>query len=59
MSLIFVIQHSTTNFFPRGVSDHSPMLVSIVGGRARGKWSFKFDNFLTNHADFLQMVKNV
>ncbi|KAJ9561644.1 hypothetical protein OSB04_006804 [Centaurea solstitialis] len=44
-------------FLPRGLSDHSPGLLSFVGGQRRFVAPFKFDNFLTNDPRFLEIVK--
>ncbi|XP_024958945.1 uncharacterized protein LOC112499910 [Cynara cardunculus var. scolymus] len=46
-------------FEPRGISDHSPgILTCKVGKRIRNR-GFKFDNFLTSHKDFLSSVGGV
>ena len=51
-------QDAGSIFLPRGISDHSPCIVSFKGGvhvKAKG---FKFDNFMTMHPDFLKSVSD-
>lgn len=43
-------------FVPRGVSNHSPEVMSVDGGKNRGMWSFKFDNFLSHHLAFYRQL---
>lgn len=50
---------TTVFFHPRGVSDHSPGVLSIKAGIRNRSRGFKFDNFLTNHDLFLSRVKEV
>ncbi|KAJ9536013.1 hypothetical protein OSB04_un000819 [Centaurea solstitialis] len=45
-------------FHPRGISDHSPGVLSFKGGYRRRNVGFKFDNFLVEHPRFLDTVKN-
>ncbi|KAJ9561536.1 hypothetical protein OSB04_006696 [Centaurea solstitialis] len=47
----------TARFLPRGLSDHSPGILSFLGGQRRFVAPFKFDNFLTNDPRFLEIVK--
>ncbi|XP_024963995.1 uncharacterized protein LOC112504288, partial [Cynara cardunculus var. scolymus] len=49
-------QDITVHFFPAGLSDHSPGVLSFKGGARKRRYGFKFDNFLTEHSDFLQIV---
>ncbi|KAJ9536543.1 hypothetical protein OSB04_un000295 [Centaurea solstitialis] len=46
-------------FLPRGVSDHSPSLLSFKGGIRKRRWGFKFDNYLVHHKHFLPIVSDV
>ncbi|KAJ9536721.1 hypothetical protein OSB04_un000106 [Centaurea solstitialis] len=46
-------------FLPRGVSDHSPSLLSFKGGVRKRRWGFKFDNYLVHHKHFLPIVSDV
>lgn len=48
---------ATVKFLPRGISDHSPAILSFNGGARMKVWSFKFDNFLVENPGFLQIVK--
>ncbi|KAJ9536728.1 hypothetical protein OSB04_un000113 [Centaurea solstitialis] len=50
---------SNARFFPRGVSDHSPAMLSFKSGLCLGGRPFKFDNFLVDHPLFLQTVSSV
>ncbi|XP_024989206.1 uncharacterized protein LOC112523760 [Cynara cardunculus var. scolymus] len=43
---------------PLDLSDHSPMVLSFKGGARKRRYGFKFDNFLTDHPAFLQVVKD-
>ncbi|KAJ9536637.1 hypothetical protein OSB04_un000186 [Centaurea solstitialis] len=43
-------------FLPRGLSDHSPGIVSFKGGVRSKRYGFKFDNFLTQDPKFLETV---
>ncbi|KAJ9536614.1 hypothetical protein OSB04_un000215 [Centaurea solstitialis] len=45
-------------FHTRGISDHSPGVISFKGGRVPKHGGFKFDNFLTNHPCFIDVVRN-
>ncbi|XP_024963364.1 uncharacterized protein LOC112503581 [Cynara cardunculus var. scolymus] len=45
-------------FHPSGFSDHSPMVLSFKGGARKRRYGFKFDNFMTDHLAFLQVVKD-
>ncbi|XP_024964142.1 uncharacterized protein LOC112504433 [Cynara cardunculus var. scolymus] len=46
-------------FEPRGISDHSPGILTFKGGKRIRNCGFKFDNFLTSHKDFLSSVEGV
>ncbi|XP_024989193.1 uncharacterized protein LOC112523748 [Cynara cardunculus var. scolymus] len=46
-------------FEPRGISDHSPGILSFKVGRRLRQRGFKFDNFVTSHVDFLKSVEGV
>ncbi|XP_024962071.1 uncharacterized protein LOC112502414 [Cynara cardunculus var. scolymus] len=46
-------------FEPRGISDHSPRILSFKFGRRLRHRGFKFDNFVTSHVDFLKSVEGV
>ncbi|KAJ9541829.1 hypothetical protein OSB04_028335 [Centaurea solstitialis] len=48
---------ATATFLPRGLSDHSPALLSFKGDLRKRCFGFKFDNFLVQDARFLQIVK--
>ncbi|KAL7161753.1 hypothetical protein ACSBR2_042265 [Camellia fascicularis] len=49
---------STANFLPSGVSDHSPVVVTISDEVTSYKKPFKFFNFWSKHEDFLPLVAN-
>ncbi|XP_024964007.1 uncharacterized protein LOC112504301 [Cynara cardunculus var. scolymus] len=46
-------------FEPRGISDHSPGILSFRVGRRIRQRGFKFENFVTSHKDFLASVEDV
>lgn len=46
-------------FHARGVSDHSPGVLSFKAGIVKRKRGFKFDNFLTTHDRFIWVVEEV
>ncbi|XP_024965863.1 uncharacterized protein LOC112506068 [Cynara cardunculus var. scolymus] len=46
-------------FDPRGISDHSPGILTFKVGRRLRQRGFKFDNFVTSHIDFLASVEVV
>ncbi|XP_024964879.1 uncharacterized protein LOC112505166 [Cynara cardunculus var. scolymus] len=46
-------------FEPRGISDHSPGILSFKVGRRLHQRGFKFYNFVTSHVDFLKSVEEV
>ncbi|KAJ9536677.1 hypothetical protein OSB04_un000150 [Centaurea solstitialis] len=45
-------------FLPRGISDHSPSILSFKGGMRKKVFGFKFDNFLVENSQFMQIVKD-
>ncbi|KAJ9557115.1 hypothetical protein OSB04_011729 [Centaurea solstitialis] len=45
-------------FLPRGISDHSPSLVTFSCGVKKRKRGFKFDNFLIENPRFFQIVND-
>ncbi|KAJ9561753.1 hypothetical protein OSB04_006913 [Centaurea solstitialis] len=45
-------------FLPRGLSDHSPGIVSFKGGVRPKRYGFKFDNFLVHDPKFRDIVQN-
>ncbi|KAJ9539130.1 hypothetical protein OSB04_031863 [Centaurea solstitialis] len=47
---------SSSCFLARGVSDHSPVVVSLAYGRPSGRTPFRFDNFITSLPDFHMLV---
>ncbi|KAJ9542319.1 hypothetical protein OSB04_028825 [Centaurea solstitialis] len=49
---------SSARFLPRGISDHSPVILMIKHGRIRGRLPFRFDNFLAQRSDFLSIVSD-
>ncbi|KAJ9561524.1 hypothetical protein OSB04_006684 [Centaurea solstitialis] len=50
-------QDAHARFHPRGISDHSPGVLTFKGGKRRRKFGFKFENFITDHPSFLQTVR--
>lgn len=52
-------EDASVHFYPRGISDHSPSVLSFKGGVTRRTQAFKFDNYLTDHPNFLPLVRNV
>ncbi|KAJ9565118.1 hypothetical protein OSB04_001084 [Centaurea solstitialis] len=48
---------AVARFLPRGLSDHSPGLITFKGLLRKRNFGFKFDNFLANDAQFLPIVK--
>ncbi|KAJ9536546.1 hypothetical protein OSB04_un000298 [Centaurea solstitialis] len=51
-------QDCSARFLPRGISDHSPGVVSFNGKIRKRNFGFKFDNFLVTDAQFLPIVKH-
>ena len=51
------ITDASARFHPRGLSDHSPAVLSFTGGTRRVVTGFKFDNFLVNDPAFLRIVE--
>ncbi|XP_024981682.1 uncharacterized protein LOC112518274 [Cynara cardunculus var. scolymus] len=49
---------ASVKIHPSGLSDHSPVVLSFKGGAREKRYGFKFDNFLTDHPAFLQIVKD-
>jgi hypothetical protein len=49
--------NSSVEFLERGVSDHSPALVSMAAYVSYGPKPFKFFNFWAEHKNFLDWVK--
>ncbi|XP_024976218.1 uncharacterized protein LOC112514118 [Cynara cardunculus var. scolymus] len=54
----FKFYDASVKIHPSGLSDHSPVVLSFKGGAREKRYGFKFDNFLTIHPDFLQIVKD-
>ncbi|XP_024965115.1 uncharacterized protein LOC112505438, partial [Cynara cardunculus var. scolymus] len=52
-----VFHDASVHFHPPGLSDHAPVTVSFRCGNWKKRNGFKFDNFLTDHPGFLQVVK--
>ncbi|KAJ9536525.1 LOW QUALITY PROTEIN: hypothetical protein OSB04_un000277 [Centaurea solstitialis] len=52
-----MFDNATVKFLPRGLSDHSPSVLSFDGGVRKKKYGFKFDNFLVTDPQFLNIVK--
>ncbi|KAJ9536697.1 hypothetical protein OSB04_un000082 [Centaurea solstitialis] len=46
-------------FMPRGISDHSPSLLSFSSGVKKKRPGFKFDNFLVQNPRFRQIVSEI
>ncbi|XP_024962715.1 uncharacterized protein LOC112502927 [Cynara cardunculus var. scolymus] len=57
----FIAQFGDASVFfePRGISNHSPGILSFKVGRRIRQCGFKFDNFNTSHVDFLKSVEGV
>ncbi|XP_024990680.1 uncharacterized protein LOC112524969 [Cynara cardunculus var. scolymus] len=53
-----VFQDVNVHFHPSGLSDHPPVMITFKCGIRKKRCGFKFDNFLTEHPSFLQVVKN-
>ncbi|KAJ9535927.1 hypothetical protein OSB04_un000907 [Centaurea solstitialis] len=51
--------NASVNFLPRGISDHSPSLLSFKGGIRKRRWGFKFDNYLIHNNRFIPIVADV
>jgi len=45
-------------FLPRGISDHSPSIISFLGNVRRKNSGFKVENFILEHPKFLDVVAN-
>ncbi|KAJ9541740.1 hypothetical protein OSB04_028246 [Centaurea solstitialis] len=50
-------EDATARFLPRGLSDHSPGLLSFRGDLRKKNFGFKFDNFLVHDPRFIDIVK--
>ncbi|KAJ9538957.1 hypothetical protein OSB04_031690 [Centaurea solstitialis] len=50
--------YAQARFLPRGLSDHSPGIVSFKGGVRPKRYGFKFDNFLVQDPKFRGIVQN-
>ncbi|KAJ9539210.1 hypothetical protein OSB04_031943 [Centaurea solstitialis] len=50
---------SRARFFPRGISDHSPAVLSFKADFRLKGVPFKFDNFLVDHPKFMDTVASV
>ncbi|KAJ9536731.1 hypothetical protein OSB04_un000116 [Centaurea solstitialis] len=48
---------ATASFLPRGLSDHSPGILSFTDGSRKRKYGFRFDNFLVKDPKFVEIVK--
>ncbi|XP_024963366.1 uncharacterized protein LOC112503583 [Cynara cardunculus var. scolymus] len=59
LAFIDIFEDASVFFEPRGISDHSPGILTIKVGRRLRNRGFKFDNFLTSHEDFLSSVVGV
>ncbi|KAJ9561523.1 LOW QUALITY PROTEIN: hypothetical protein OSB04_006683 [Centaurea solstitialis] len=51
--------NASVNFLPRGISDHSPSLLSFTCGAKKRRPGFKFDNFLIENPRFKQIVNDI
>ncbi|KAJ9564711.1 hypothetical protein OSB04_000677 [Centaurea solstitialis] len=51
-----LFEDAASRFLPRGLSDHSSGLLSFTCGVRTRKYGFKFDNFLVNDPNFLNIV---
>ncbi|KAJ9536550.1 hypothetical protein OSB04_un000302 [Centaurea solstitialis] len=49
---------AAASFLPRGLSDHSPGLLTFKGGTRKRIFGFKFDNFLVHDPQFRTIVQN-
>ncbi|KAJ9536435.1 hypothetical protein OSB04_un000393 [Centaurea solstitialis] len=52
-----LFEDATVRFLPRGLSDHSPGIITFSGGNRFRKFGFKFDNFLISDPLFLPTVR--
>lgn len=50
---------SSAHFLAPGISDHSPIVVSMILDTKKIKKPFKFFNFLADHPDFISIVQSV
>jgi len=50
---------SKARFLPSGMSDHSPMVVKVIGNDQNIKKPFKFFNMWMDHDEFMPLVKKV
>ncbi|KAJ9536672.1 hypothetical protein OSB04_un000145 [Centaurea solstitialis] len=53
-----LFQETAVRFLPRGLSDHSPGMISFKADFRKRNFGFKFDNFLVHDACFLDLVKD-
>ncbi|KAJ9544985.1 hypothetical protein OSB04_024692 [Centaurea solstitialis] len=53
-----VFANASVTFLPRGISDHSPSLLTFSCGVKKRKRGFKFDNFLIENPRFFQIVND-
>ncbi|CAG7885777.1 unnamed protein product [Brassica rapa] len=50
---------STSRFEAGGISDHARCVVHLSGPSNAGRKPFRFFNFLTDHSEFLPVVKRI
>jgi hypothetical protein len=50
---------SEARFLPSGMSDHSPMVVKVIGNDQNKRKPFKFFNMWMDHDEFMPLVKKV
>ncbi|CAL5327717.1 unnamed protein product [Camellia sinensis] len=52
-------QNSSAYFLSSGISDHSPVIVTIDLKEAKSKKPFKFVDFWASHPEFIPIVNDV
>jgi len=50
---------SEARFLPTGISDHSPMVVKVIGNDQNIKKPFRFFDMWMDHDEFMPLVKKV
>ncbi|KAJ9546729.1 hypothetical protein OSB04_019272 [Centaurea solstitialis] len=59
ISFTSMFANASVNFLPRGISDHSPSVLSVKAEIRKPRWGFKFDSFLVHHKLFMPIVSDV